>query len=95
MGRTGLPLLATGLCVVAVAAVATAVWWRSANVGPVQRGADLARAQGCLGCHGERRVSLLRPCQALEGESLWRPVETAAKKESFAASPIRSLEVVT
>jgi mono/diheme cytochrome c family protein len=27
-------------------------WWRSADVGPVQRGADLALAQGCLGCHG-------------------------------------------
>jgi mono/diheme cytochrome c family protein len=44
--------LATGLCVVAVAAVATVFWWRSANVGAVQRGADLALAQGCLTCHG-------------------------------------------
>jgi mono/diheme cytochrome c family protein len=26
-------------------------WWRSANVGAVQRGADLALAQGCRGCH--------------------------------------------
>jgi mono/diheme cytochrome c family protein len=39
------------LCLVVVAAVAAVLWWRSANVGPVQRGADLASAQGCLGCH--------------------------------------------
>ena len=44
-------LLATGLCVVALSAVIAVFWWRSANVGPVQRGADLAAAQGCLGCH--------------------------------------------
>jgi mono/diheme cytochrome c family protein len=44
--------LATGLCLVGVAAVLPIVlWWRSANVGPVQRGADLALAQGCLNCH--------------------------------------------
>jgi mono/diheme cytochrome c family protein len=44
-------LLAGGLCVVAVSAAMAMFWWRSANVGPVQRGADLALAQGCLGCH--------------------------------------------
>ena len=38
-------------------AVPTVFWWRSANVGAVQRGADLARAQGCLGCHGGRGES--------------------------------------
>jgi mono/diheme cytochrome c family protein len=52
---------ATGLCVVAVSAIMAVFWWRSTNVGPVQRGADLALAQGCLGCHGGARVSLLLP----------------------------------
>jgi hypothetical protein len=47
-------LLATALCM-AVSAIAAMFWWRSAYVGPVQRGADLATAQGCLGCHGWRR----------------------------------------
>jgi mono/diheme cytochrome c family protein len=32
--------------------VAAVLWWRSANLGAVPRGADLALAQGCLGCHG-------------------------------------------
>ena len=54
-------LLATGLCVVGVAAVAIVFWWRSANVGSVQRGADLALAQGCPGCHGGPGVSPLLP----------------------------------
>jgi mono/diheme cytochrome c family protein len=54
--------LATGLCLVAVSALVTAIfWWRSANVGPVQRGADLALAQGCLGCHEGPGVSSLLP----------------------------------
>ena len=35
--------------------------WRSANVGQVQRGADLALAQGCLGCHEGRGESPLLP----------------------------------
>jgi mono/diheme cytochrome c family protein len=56
-----LRLLATGLCVAAVAAVPTVYWWRSANVGPVQRGADLAVAQGCMDCHGGPGVSPLLP----------------------------------
>jgi len=55
------PLLATGFCVVAVSAVTAVFWWRLANVGPVQRGADLAVAQGCLGCHGGPGVSALLP----------------------------------
>jgi len=54
-------LFATGLCAVAVTAVATVLWWRSANVGPVQRGADLAMAKGCLGCHGGPGASPLLP----------------------------------
>ena len=54
-------LLAAGFFIVAVAAVAIVFWWRSANVGPVQRGADLALAQGCLGCHGGSGVSPLLP----------------------------------
>jgi mono/diheme cytochrome c family protein len=54
-------LLAAALCVVAVSAVTAVFWWRSPNVGPVQRGADLALAQGCLGCHGGPGVSPLLP----------------------------------
>jgi mono/diheme cytochrome c family protein len=54
-------LFATGLCVVAVSAVTAVFWWRTTDIGPVQRGADLALAQGCLGCHGGSRVSLLLP----------------------------------
>ena len=56
-----LRLLATGLCVAALAAVPAVFWWRSANVGPVQRGADLAVAQGCMDCHGGPGVSPLLP----------------------------------
>jgi mono/diheme cytochrome c family protein len=41
----------TGLSVIVLCAVAAVRWWRSANIGTVQRGADLALAQGCLGCH--------------------------------------------
>jgi mono/diheme cytochrome c family protein len=51
----------TILTLVAVSAVAAVVWLRTANIGPVQRGADLAVAQGCLGCHGEPGVSSLLP----------------------------------
>lgn len=53
--------LATGLCVAVVSACTAVLWWRSTNIGPVQRGADLAMAQGCSGCHGGPRVSLLLP----------------------------------
>jgi mono/diheme cytochrome c family protein len=38
--------------VAAVCGVGAVRWWRSANIGPVQRGADLALTQGCQGCHG-------------------------------------------
>jgi mono/diheme cytochrome c family protein len=44
--------LVTGLCVVTVVSVMAVRWWRSANIGSVQRGADVALAQGCQGCHG-------------------------------------------
>ena len=44
--------LATFVVAVFVTAITAVFWWRSANVGPVQRGADLALSQGCLGCHG-------------------------------------------
>lgn len=43
----------TALRVLGMAAALSAVMWlRSADVGPVQRGADLALAQGCFNCHG-------------------------------------------
>ena len=54
-------VVAASLSVVAVSAVAAVVWWRTANIGPVQRGADLAVAQGCVGCHVGPGVSPLLP----------------------------------
>ena len=54
-------LVLAALVVVFGSAVPAVFWWRSANVGPVQRGADLALAQGCLGCHGEQGASPLLP----------------------------------
>lgn len=54
-------LVAAVLFVVLGSAVPAVFWWRSANVGPVQRGADLALAQGCLGCHEGRGESPLLP----------------------------------
>jgi mono/diheme cytochrome c family protein len=36
----------------ALAAIAGLHWWRTHNVGPVQRGARLAVARGCTSCHG-------------------------------------------
>lgn len=54
-------LLAAGLCIVAVCGVMAVRWWRTVNIGAVQRGADLAVAQGCLGCHGELGESPLLP----------------------------------
>ena len=53
--------LVTGLCVVAAGGVMPVRWWRSANIGPVQRGADVALAQGCHGCHGGPGESPLLP----------------------------------
>lgn len=44
--------LVAGVFVVLVCSVMTLRWWRSANIGPVQRGADLALTQGCQSCHG-------------------------------------------
>jgi mono/diheme cytochrome c family protein len=61
-------LVAASLSIAAVAAVAALVWWRSANIGDVQRGADLASANGCLGCHGGpgRSPPLPRPFGELD-----------------------------
>jgi mono/diheme cytochrome c family protein len=53
--------LATFVVAVSVIAITAVFWWRSANVGPVQRGADLALSQGCLGCHGGSGESPLLP----------------------------------
>lgn len=38
---------------VALAGLGGLAWWRSHNVGEVQRGARLAFERGCLSCHGE------------------------------------------
>jgi mono/diheme cytochrome c family protein len=54
-------IVAASLSVAAVSAVAAVVCWRTANIGPVQRGADLAVAQGCVGCHVGPGVSPLLP----------------------------------
>jgi mono/diheme cytochrome c family protein len=43
--------LLAGAAVVCVCAVLALSWWRSANVGAVQRGADLSRTLGCAACH--------------------------------------------
>lgn len=53
-------VLAT-IVVVAATAITALLWWRSANVGPVRRGADLALAQGCSGCHEGPGESPLLP----------------------------------
>lgn len=54
-------LLVLGLFAAAACAGTAVFWWRSANIGPVQRGADLALAEGCLGCHGGPGESPLLP----------------------------------
>ena len=62
MTRLSRRLLAMAVCIAALAAFLTAqFWWRSANIGPVQRGADLALSQGCLGCHEGPGASPLLP----------------------------------
>jgi mono/diheme cytochrome c family protein len=45
-------LLAVTALLVAVAGLGALSWWRSHDVGPVQRGARLAAERGCLSCHG-------------------------------------------
>jgi mono/diheme cytochrome c family protein len=67
--------VAAALFVVIGSTIPAVFWWRSANVGPVQRGADLALAQGCLSCHGGRGESPLLPrpfadLDAVERETL-------------------------
>lgn len=50
MSRRRAALVVAGLA--ALSGAAGLSWWRSHNVGPVQRGARLAAERGCLGCHG-------------------------------------------
>lgn len=50
-GRWLRPLAAL-TCLGLLAAAAAVPWWRSHNIGPVERGARLAAAKGCLSCHG-------------------------------------------
>ena len=52
MKASAMRVLIGGLCVAGISGVAAVRWWRSAEIGPVQRGADLALANGCQGCHG-------------------------------------------
>ena len=59
--KISMRVLVASLSIVAMSAVAAVVWWRTANIGTVQRGADLAVAQGCLGCHAGPGVSPLLP----------------------------------
>jgi mono/diheme cytochrome c family protein len=59
--RFSVRIIATIVTVVALFGVAGVDWWRTANIGPVQRGADLAVALGCLGCHASSSVSPLLP----------------------------------
>jgi mono/diheme cytochrome c family protein len=63
-------VVAASLSIVALSAVAAVAWWRTANIGPVQRGADLAIAQGCLGCHAGPGVSPLLPSSFAELDDL-------------------------
>jgi mono/diheme cytochrome c family protein len=44
--------LALALPLAAAAALGAIAWWRTHDVGPVQRGARLAAERGCLSCHG-------------------------------------------
>lgn len=52
---------AAALVVAVVSGVAAVNWWRTANIGAFQRGADLAVALGCLGCHAGPGASPLLP----------------------------------
>lgn len=47
--------------IVVLSGAAALVWWRTANIGPVQRGANLAVAEGCVGCHGAAGGPQQRP----------------------------------
>jgi mono/diheme cytochrome c family protein len=44
--------LALALPIAALAGLGIVTWWRSHNLGPVERGARLAAEKGCLSCHG-------------------------------------------
>jgi mono/diheme cytochrome c family protein len=59
--ETRVPFRIAGLCFVFMSVVTAIFWWRSTNLGPVQRGADLALAQGCLGCHEGPGASQVLP----------------------------------
>ena len=59
--RLSTRVVTASLSLAAVSAVAAVVWWRTANIGAVQRGADLAVANGCLGCHGGPGLSPVLP----------------------------------
>ena len=59
--RISTRVVAASFTLVALSAVGAVIWWRTANLGAVQRGADLAVAQGCVGCHAGPGVSPLLP----------------------------------
>jgi mono/diheme cytochrome c family protein len=64
--RLPVRIIATIVTAVTLFGVAGVVWWRTANIGPVQRGADLAVALGCLGCHASPGVSSMLPSSFAE-----------------------------
>ncbi len=45
-------MLLASIVLLPTTGLGVASWWRSNDVGPAQRGARLAAALGCLGCHG-------------------------------------------
>jgi mono/diheme cytochrome c family protein len=54
VNRAGIVL---ALAVVAAGAGASLHWWRTHNIGPVQRGLSVATAHGCFACHGPGGVT--------------------------------------
>jgi mono/diheme cytochrome c family protein len=54
VNRAGIVL---ALALVAAGAGATLHWWRTHNIGPVQRGISVASAHGCFACHGPGGVT--------------------------------------
>ncbi len=54
MSRAGIALV---LALLVAGAGAAVYWWRTHNIGPVQRGLSVASAHGCFACHGPGGVT--------------------------------------